>query len=244
MGRGLVGALPGEDMYKSISDGGDRRDDARIAPKGSVVLQVAAEDRRGRVGNVGLGGMLVADVTAPSNWAGRSVDFEIRFDGARAEWLRGTGRILRVEVGALAVGFDTPSSAELLRALGEMTTAADAHDRVMSVVIIDANPQRRSSIAAGFRATGCAVEEADTPLDAIARLGATNFEPDVIVVADSQPSNVADDMRAFVEREHRDALLVTIGDALLAPGGMDHWLSSADPKADLAARVRAILFRV
>lgn len=47
--------------------------------------------------------------------------------------------------------------------------------------------------------------------------------------------------RGLVEREHRNALLVTVGDELVASGGVDHWLSSADPKADLAARVREIL---
>ena len=230
-------------MHGSTSDRADRRDGARIAPKGSVLLQVAGETRRGRIGNIGVAGMLVSDVTVPSSWAGRSVDFEIRFDAARAEWLRGKGRILRVDAVGLAVAFETPSSAELLRALGELTTASHAHDRVMSVVLIDADPQRRSSIATGFRATGCAVEEAATPLEAIVRLGATNFEPDVIVVADSLPSTAADEMRAFVGRYHPDALLVTVGDELLAPGGMVHWLSSADPKADLAARVREILVR-
>ena len=48
-------------------------------------------------------------------------------------------------------------------------------------------------------------------------------------------------MRGFVAREHRDALLVTVGDDVVAPAGMDHWLSSAKPRADLAARVREIL---
>jgi hypothetical protein len=48
-------------------------------------------------------------------------------------------------------------------------------------------------------------------------------------------------MRAFIERDHPHVLLVTIGDELFAPDGMADWLSSADPKADLARRVRDVL---
>jgi hypothetical protein len=98
-------------------------------------------------------------------------------------------------------------------------------------------------MTAGFRATGCGVIEAATPLEAIVRLGESSFEPDVIAIADSHPAAAADEMRDFVERNHPNAKLVTIGDALLQPDGIVHWLSSADPASDLPDRIREVLVR-
>ena len=113
----------------------------------------------------------------------------------------------------------------------------------MSVVLIDGHTERRWAIAEGFRATGCAVIEASTPLEAIVRLGESSFEPDVIAVADSYPTSEAEEMRVFVERDHPNVKLVTIGDALIEPDGIAHWLSSADPGSDLPDRVREVLVR-
>ena len=124
--------------------------------------------------------------------------------------------------------------------IDEMSTASRADARIITVVLIDADPQRSSAMAAGFRATGCSVIEATTPLEAIVRLGESSFEPDIIAVADSQTDD-ADEMRAFVDREHPDARLITIGDEIFQPDGFANWLSSANPDADLAARVREAL---
>ena len=48
-------------------------------------------------------------------------------------------------------------------------------------------------------------------------------------------------MRTFVERDHPNAKLITIGDDVLQPDGLANWLSSANPDADLPARVREAL---
>src|SRR5205814_3996243 len=109
--------------------------------------------------------------------------------------------------------------AVLLHMIDQIATAARARDRVLAVVLIDTHAQRRSAMAAGFRATGCNVVEAATPLEAIVRLGESSFEPDVIAIADSDPPTAADDMRAFVERDHPRSKVITIGDELLEPDG-------------------------
>ena len=221
----------------------ERRRHARICPKGTSLLRVDSYALHGRIANLGEGGMLViTDVDAPERLLGRLADVEVRLDGGFAQWLQATGRIVRIAGGGVAIAFDTLSG-ELRGMIDELTTASRARIRVLSVVLIDADAQRRSAMTAGFRATGCAVIEAATPLEAIVRLGESSFEPDVIAIADSHPAAAADEMRAFVERNHPNAKLVTIGDALLQPDGIAHWLSSADPGSDLPDRIREVLVR-
>lgn len=218
----------------------ERRRHARIIAKGAVNLRAFDHAQLGRIANIGEGGMFVlTSVTAPERLLRRTVEFELRLDGGHAEWLPGTGEIVRIRAQGLAIAFDTPTSA-MLGMIDLLATAASASARVMSVVLIDADRSRRSAMAAGFRATGCSVIEAETPLEAVVRLGETMFEPDVIAVADSQTSAAAE-IRVFIEREHPGVKLVTIGDELLAPDGIAHWLSSTASYVDLPGRIREVL---
>lgn len=220
----------------------ERRRHARIVAKGAVSLRSFDHAQRGRIVNLGAGGMyMLTSVTAPDRLLRRTVELEIRLDGGLAEWLQGSGEVVRISAQGLAVAFATPPTA-LMGMIDQLQTAARASARVMSVVLIDSDDSRRSAMAAAFRATGCAVVEAATPLEAIVRLGETTFEPDVIAVADSQ-SSAANDMRTFVEREHPGAKLVTISDELFAPDGIAHWLSSTASYVDLPGRIREVLVR-
>lgn len=220
----------------------ERRSHARNAAKGTVLVHALGQTRRGRIANIGEGGMFVlTHVPAPDRLLARVVEVEIRLDGARAGWLRAAARIVRVRPDGLAMSFDEPPSAEFLRTVDDLATASRAHDRVLSVVLIDAATQRRSAMAAGFRATGCTVIEAATPLDAIVCLGEATFEPNVIAVADSADGADALAMRAFVERDHPNVKLITISDEVFQPDGFANWLSSSNPQADLPHRVREAL---
>jgi hypothetical protein len=221
----------------------ERRRYVRIAPKGTVILHAAGHVQRGRITNLGEGGMLVATkVTAPDRLLGRTAEIEIRLDGMSAQWLRAAGKIVRIGAAGVAVAFDM-LPATLMRAIDEMSTASHARLRVISVVLIDVDQLRRATIAAGFQSAGCLVVEASTPLEALVRLGESSFEPDLIAVADSIPSTVADELRTFIEREHPRAKLVTIGDEVIEPAGIGHWLSSTDPGSDLPNRIRTVLGR-
>jgi hypothetical protein len=221
----------------------ERRRHARVCPKGTSLLRMGDDALHGRIANLGEGGMLViTDVAPPERLLGRLVDAQVRLDGGFAQWLPATGRVVRIADGGIAVAFDTLSR-ELRHMIDELTTASRARVRVLSVVLIDADAERRSAMTAGFRATGCGVIEAATPLEAIVRLGESSFEPDVIAIADSHPAAAADELRDFVERYHPSAKLVAIGDSLLQPDGIAHWLSSADPGSDLPARIREVLVR-
>ncbi len=220
----------------------DRRRHARIEPKGTVTIHAPGTAHRGRVVNIGMGGMYVAtDDNLPDGLLQQLVDLELRFDGALATWQRLTGRIDRIEIGGAAIVFAMPTAPALLLVIDGLTTASHASARVISVVLIDSDAARRSVIAAGFRATGCHVIEVATQLEAIVRLGESHFEPDIIAVANTQPGGAADEMRAFVERYHPSSMLVTIGPELLDPAGLANWLSEATT-TDLPARIRELLF--
>lgn len=218
----------------------ERRRAIRIAAKGTLLFRTREYEQHGRIANLSEGGAYVVTSTStPERLLQRDVDLELRLDAGHAEWLRATGRVIRIHPVGVAIAFDL-LAAPLLRMIDELSTASRADARIITVVLIDADPQRSSAMAAGFRASGCSVIEAATPLEAIVRLGESSFEPDVIAVADSANDD-AEEMRAFVEREHPNAKLITIGDEIFQPDGFANWLSSANPNADLANRVREAL---
>lgn len=220
----------------------ERRLHPRIAPKGTVVLDMLGQTTRSRLANIGKGGMFVQTrVRAPDRMLARTVEIQLRLDGAHAEWLRASARIVRLQADGLALSFCGEPPAVLVSLLESLAGASYAHDRVLSIVLIDSELERRSAMAAGFRATGCAVIEAATPLDAIHYLGESTFEPDVIAVADTHDSNDAREMRAFVERDHPQARLITIGDEIFQPDGFANWLSSSNANADLPRRILDVL---
>jgi hypothetical protein len=215
----------------------DRRRDVRISPKGAVLLRTL-DEQHGRIANLCERGIyIVTGAVTPPELVGRRLEIELRPDGRLAAWATVTGTVIRVDPGGLALVFDDSIPAALRQAIDELRTASHSNRRIMSVVLIDADPLRRPVMAAGFRAAGCAVVEAATPLEAIVHLGESHFEPDVIAVGDSQSATA---MRAFVERDHPDAKLVAIGDAALSPEGLENWLSAC-PDGDLARRVRDVL---
>jgi len=221
----------------------DRRSHARIAPKGTVTLRALGNTHRGRLDNIGAGGMYMStDVTLPDRLLGRIVDLDLRFDGPFAAWHCLTGRVGRIAADGVAIVFDEPIAPSLLRIIDELTTASHANARVISVVLVDADAPRRAAISAGFHAAGCDVIEVGTQLEAIVRLGGSDFEPAVIAVANTQPATAADALRAFVEHYHPSSMLVTIGPELLDPAGLANWLSAATATEDMPTRIRELLF--
>lgn len=219
----------------------ERRKHARVTPKGTVVVAAGEQRQRGRLVNLGIGGMLAtASITTPERLLGRATDVDLRLDDREARWFKLTGKILRITADSVAVSFDSVP-AVFAGLIDQISNAAHVDRRRLSVVLVDATADRRAAIASGFRDNGCAVLEASTALEAIVRLGEARFEPNLIAIADSMPARTSDDLRTFVEREHPQAKLVTIGDTIADPGGIVHWLSSADPDSDLVTRVRRVL---
>lgn len=219
----------------------ERRRHQRVSPKGTVVLVAGDERQRGRIANVGVGGML-ATAAMDAQFLDQQIAIEVRLDDGLASWLHLSGKIVRITESTVAVTFDAVP-AVFARMLEETSMASHADRRVLSMVLIDATTSRRQRMAEGFRAAGCQVIDVSSALEAIVRLGEASFEPELVAIADSIPSQTSEDLRAFVEREHPRAKLVTIGDEVVDPTGLVHWLSSADPGSDLAARVRHVLSR-
>lgn len=196
---------------------------------------------RGRIADLSVGGLSATTrVTAPERLLGARVEIDLRLDGRDHGWLELRGRMQRIGANSLAVSFDNVPP-DLVRTIEELRTSSYDRRRVLSIVLVDADPERRAALASGFRASHCAVIDAATPLEAIVRLGESHFEPDVIAIADSSPAAVADELRRFVDSEHPHARVLTIGHELVGPGGTARWLSSANPGDDLVTRIRQLL---
>lgn len=217
----------------------DRRTSPRITPKGSAIISAPTWSRRGRITNLSATGMELAldDALAPCSDA---LAISVRLDGADHAWHALAGRLLRTDGGTVAIAFDRVPPA-FMALLDTTARASRTHDRRISVVLVDPQLARRSTIAEGFRAAGCSVLDVSTPLEAIVRLGESEFEPDVIAIADSHPEASADQLRTFVEREHPAAQLVRIGDAAAPPADLAQWLSSAGTADALLTRIRQVL---
>jgi hypothetical protein len=219
----------------------ERRSCARVSPKGTVLVHARDHIQQGRIADLCEGGMFVlTKARAPDRLLERSVSFEIRLDGPRAKWVYASGRILRIRAEGFAMSFED-ASPELRRLVGDLLGASQVHDRVLSVVLIDPIAQRRSAMAAGFRAMGCRVTEASTPLEAITWLGESTFEPSVIAIAESLQETYARELHVFVECDHPNAKLVTITDDIFEPDGFANWISSSNTHADLPNHVREAL---
>jgi hypothetical protein len=218
----------------------ERRRHRRIIAKGTVVLHTPDGAVHGRLADVGEGGLRAVIPVGLRRWLEIVIDVELRLDGGTAEWLHGRMRIVRAGDDDVALVFETAPEA-FGRVIDELTSESRARHRVLAVVVIDSCEPRRSTIVAGFRSLGCAVVETSTPLEAIVRLGESSFEPDVIAIADSQPAALADELRAFVRREHVQTTLVTIVDDAADDTAS---VSAAGLQSDVTRRIRALLSRV
>ncbi len=194
----------------------------------------------GRVVNISSGGLLAITETLTELPLGSEVGIALRLDTPGSAWLPLTGRVLRTAGCSVALALATDTE-PFVRLMEDSLSASGMHQRVRPVVLIDATPERRELIAEAFRASGCAVLEASTPLEAIVRLGESQFEPELIAIADSSPNSTSEDLRCFVEREHPHATLVIIADDTLAPAGSTRWLSSSSSHDELLARIRELL---
>lgn len=221
----------------------ERRRRMRVRSKGSVRFRHGAQLIRGRILDLGMGGIClrVEPPVGSGVHIGEPVRLEVRLDaGARHHAL--DGRVLRsvAATGVIAVELDgVPSDFE--RCVEEELVAAGKHDAVPHMILVDHAAGRRHAFARAFRSAGCHVTEVSTPLDAIAQLGRSQFAPGVIAIADSVPESIAEDLRAFLGREHPEAHMVAIGSSNRRPCLGGSWLSWVNTRNDLELRVGRVI---
>jgi hypothetical protein len=219
----------------------ERRRDPRISPKGTALVRTEDDVFPARIANLSRNGVALATTgRTHEHLLGVRVRLSLRLDDGGSTWFELDGDVLRIGTDSLVLAIVEAPSA-FTRDLDEAVTRSLRHDRTLSVVLVDATARRREAMAEAFRDAGCNVVEVATPLEAIVRLGESHFEPDLIAIADSQPATISDEMRRFVAAAHPGARLVTIGDTATGPDGLVRWLSSENPNADLAARIRRVL---
>jgi PleD family two-component response regulator len=76
------------------------------------------------------------------------------------------------------------------------------------VLVVDSQAPRRQHLAATLRRAACDVTEAATPLEAIAHLGSSRAQPSYVAVADTVPSSIGDELRAYLTATHLDLTLL------------------------------------
>jgi len=219
----------------------ERRKRPRVTLKGTAILLAGEHAVRARLVNLSEGGFFASTlVTPPRRVLGRSVDIELRLDDRRSQWLRLEGKIVRIGNESVAVSLS--ATAALVRLVEGMTAASRTRERVISVILIDEDAERRKILSQAFELVGCSLIEAATSLEAIIRLGESTFEPDVIAVADSIPVATANEMREFVARNHPHVKLVSITDVIDRRLNIFQ-LTPEDLRGNLADAIRRLLGR-
>jgi CheY-like chemotaxis protein len=219
----------------------DRRSHPRLALKGTVVVRAGEIVMHARLVDLARGGLFArSQVIAPPKLLGRRAAVELRLDDRRTTWMRLEGEVVRIAGAAIALRFDEVP-AEFGALVDALQVASQRGQRTISVLIVDDPSRRRDAISDGFRALGCTVVEAATPLDAIVRMCEAQFEVEVVAIADSNPPARAAELRDFIAREHATARIVAITDSAVAPPGLSRWVSGVLSGSDLVDRLRSLL---
>jgi hypothetical protein len=221
----------------------ERRRTMRVRSKGSVRFCHDAQPIRGRIIDLGIGGVSLRTElqVGLGLYIGEPVRLEVRLD-ARSKHFPIDGRVLRslAATNVIALGFEgVPSDFE--DCIHDELVAAGKHDALPHMILVDIAATRRHAFASAFRTAGCHVTEVSTPLEAIARLGRLRFEPGVIAIADSVPESTAEDLRTFLGREHPEAHMIAIGSSNRNRSLGGSWLSWADARDDLDLRVGRVI---
>ncbi|HEX7839750.1 MAG TPA: PilZ domain-containing protein [Kofleriaceae bacterium] len=175
----------------------ERRRDVRVVANGSVVVHGGVSSR-GRLSNVSSSGMHVRLAEGePCSSSGEQVGVELHLDRAGATWLQFRGEIVRAGEREVAIHF-TAVPLDFVDVIQDALTSVLEGTAVAHVLLVDGNTDRRVPFAALLRKAGCRVAEAATPLEAIAHLGGSAIERWMVVITDTLPTSIADELRRFL----------------------------------------------
>lgn len=192
----------------------DRRLSPRIAAVGTAVVHGEQPSLRARIVDIAAGGVLVQTphATSLAPWRDRAVSVDIRLDGRTGHWLTAIGRVCRLEpaTGQIAVRFETVPT-ELQDLLESEVTAFDDGTEQQHVILVRGPSDRDDSIAQLFRAAGCHVDEVSSTRDALTRLGKSRYAPELIVLDDALPEQLAEELRDYLCDGHPGARVAVMG---------------------------------
>jgi hypothetical protein len=191
----------------------DRRRDVRVVANGSVLVRgnvgvrgrlwsVSSGTRlhgsdgvRGRLMDVSSGGMSVRLVDGePCGSCGEYVEIDLHLDRAGATWLQFCGEVVRSSEVEVAIQF-TAVPIDFADVIRDALASVLVGTAVAHVLLVDPYAERRAPFAALLRKTGCFVAEAATPLEAIAHLGGSAIHSWAVVITDTVPTSIANDLR-------------------------------------------------
>lgn len=221
----------------------ERRRAIRVRSKGSIRIQHGARLIGGRILDLCVGGVSVrADLPlelAPHD--GEAVRVDVKLDACSKQFsLAGHVVRSRPATRVIAIAFDNATN-EFKDCVQDELLAAVKHDAVPRMILVDKVAKRRGVFADAFRGAGCSVTEVSTPLEAIAWLGQSQFEPGVIAIADSVPESIAHDLRQYLCEQYPETHMVAIGGSRRTHDQSSSWLSWADGRKDLRLRVGRVI---
>lgn len=221
-------------MREERERGMERRRRARARVGGSVIVH-GAHGVRGRIVDLSAGGVCF-ELPEPGTrlHVDERVELAIRLDGRHGAWSGFDGRIDRIDDArrvSVVFGVVDPRLEDVVH---DAVLARLQGDRTARVLVVDPSPERRAALAGRLRAVGWRVEEAATPLEVIASLGEPGTRPDLIVVADTAPPSIADELRGYLGRDELSVTLVTDrGPGGAAPPGARRVVGEDLPQLDL-----------
>ena len=188
----------------------ERRRDVRVRASGSVVVHSAGRCC-GRTVDVSSGGVRIRLARGAARCRpGDPVTLDLHLDDRGATWLGFTGAVTRVAGDRLvSIAFTAvpETFTDVLRAAADDARAAAAGPQVL---LVDGDRARRTLVGCALRMAGCTVEEAATPLEAISVLCVGGARQWLVMIADTLPSSIADELRRHVARHHPGARLLPL----------------------------------
>lgn len=187
----------------------ERREPARVHAHGSVMLRDGDHELHGRLMMLGRSDLeMRCDLDVdPLDLVGRPVYLSLWWDQVGSWYAaRGQVRQARVESHSLVVSVEE-TSPDLLAAI-DRVLAVDDERRAVGVMVVDARDERRRELARRFRELGCTVIEATSKVEALQCVRSTHF--DVILVADTTPENVGQDLREYLALVYPSSLVLPV----------------------------------
>jgi hypothetical protein len=183
----------------------DRRHAQRVDTEGTALVHLHHRTLCARIADVSTSGvrLRLARGLELASLADARVVVELRLDGARNGWLRFPGTVQRVDGAAyeVVVAFDAVP-ADFEDVIQDELVAALEGDRSHFVLLVDADPHRRSALARAFSTAGCRVAETCAPLEALSALDESKTHFSLIAIADTSPAIIGEEFRRFIAAVH------------------------------------------